>query len=263
MKYLIVIDSDGTLRHSDGTISSYTKKTISKLVKNGHYVVICTARPRYYTKKIAEEVGASPFLISSNGSEIYNSNDNTIIASSFVPTSQCVKLYKYAINQDLRIVFVTENKEYVTKFIRNENQELLNDSNIKQCLSHDIKQIMIIGKEVEKILYFKDKVTKEFRMNVIDSSSELKEEIWFSVGNNNSSKGNAVIELSNYLGVPLKNTIAIGNDYNDLSMFKVSGTSVAVANALDEIKTKTDIITDSNDNDGVAKYLNKINEIIL
>lgn len=51
LKYLIAIDSDGTLRHDDGTISDRTKIIVSKLVDLGNYVVICTARPRYHTKK--------------------------------------------------------------------------------------------------------------------------------------------------------------------------------------------------------------------
>ena len=56
MKYLIAIDSDGTLRHSDGNISDKTKKIIKKVVDCGNIVVICTARPRYYTLKISNEV---------------------------------------------------------------------------------------------------------------------------------------------------------------------------------------------------------------
>ena len=67
MPYLIAIDSDGTLRHSDGSISTRTKKIIEKLVIKGNIVTICTARPRYHTLKISEEVGINGFLISSNG----------------------------------------------------------------------------------------------------------------------------------------------------------------------------------------------------
>ena len=66
MKYLIAIDSDGTLRHSDGNISDKTKETIKKVIDCGNIVVICTARPRYYTLKISNEVGINEYLISSN-----------------------------------------------------------------------------------------------------------------------------------------------------------------------------------------------------
>ena len=71
MPYLIAIDSDGTLRHSDGSISARTKKIIEKLVIKGNIVTICTARPRYHTLKISEEVGINGFLISSNGDLLF------------------------------------------------------------------------------------------------------------------------------------------------------------------------------------------------
>ena len=61
--------------------------------------------------------------------------------------------------------------------------------------------------------------------------------------------------ISQYLNIPLKNTIAIGNDKNDISMFDVAGLSVAVANASDDIKSKVDYVTLSNDEDGVAIFL--------
>lgn len=57
------------------------------------------------------------------------------------------------------------------------------------------------------------------------------------------------------LDIPIKNTIAIGNDNNDISMFEVAGLSVAVANASDDIKNKVNHITLSNDEDGVAVFL--------
>ena len=72
MKYLIAIDSDGTLRRSDGTISNETKEVIKKLKDQGHIIVISTARPRYHTLKISNEVGINDYLISSNGTEVYD-----------------------------------------------------------------------------------------------------------------------------------------------------------------------------------------------
>ena len=73
--------------------------------------------------------------------------------------------------------------------------------------------------------------------------------------NSKSSKGNALIVLSKYLNVPIKDTIAIGNDKNDISMFEAAGLSVAVSNATDTIKNSVDYVTLSNDEEGVAVFL--------
>lgn len=257
MKYLIAIDSDGTLRHSDGTISKRTKDIVKKIIDKGNIVTVCTARPRYHTLKVSSELDANDYLISSNGTEIYDNINKKIIWASYINSIDCEKLYNYAISNNIRIMFVLENTEYVTQFTRNDDQILLTDNNIKDVLNGKVKQIMVIGKEKEKIRIFQDKVINEYHMNVLDSSNDLKEEIWFSIVSNESSKGTALIKLSEYLKIPIENTIVFGNDNNDISMFEVASKSVAVANASPNAINKAKEITESNDNDGVAIYLEK------
>ena len=65
-------------------------------------------------------------------------------------------------------------------------------------------------------------------------------------------------ELANYLDIPNTDTIAIGNDYNDLSMFHECGYSVAVENASEDLKELVDYVTKSNDEDGVSLFLEKL-----
>lgn len=255
MKYLIAIDSDGTLRHSDGTISERTKKIVKELINRNNTIVICTARPRYHTEKISQELGASNYLISSNGAEVYDNKLNKLIWAMYLYSDDCIKLYNYSKENNLRIMFVLDDKEYVTQFVRNNNQTLLNDDNISEVLNAKIKQAMIIGNEKDKINKFKDIVINEYHMNVVDSSNQLKEGIWFSVVSRDSSKGIALMKLAEYLNVSIENTIAIGNDSNDISMFKVVNKSVAVDNATKEAKANAKETIESNDDDGVAIYL--------
>lgn len=258
MKYLIAIDSDGTLRKSDGTISERTKIIVEKLVSNGHYVVISTARPRYHTKKICEEVKASKYLISSNGTEIYDDDLKSVIDTVFLKKEDCLKVYEYAMKENIRIVFVVDDIEYATQFIRNDNQRLLTGDITKFLDENKVKQCMMIGKEHEKIFAFRDYITNKLKVSVVDSSNTKREEIWFSIVDGDASKGNALIKLAEYLNIPLDNTIAIGNDFNDISMLKVAGQSVAVANANEEIKNIASTIIEDNNSDGVAKFLEKL-----
>ena len=257
MPYLIAIDSDGTLRHSDGSISTRTKKIIEKLVIKGNIVTICTARPRYHTLKISEEVGINGFLISSNGTEVYDNLNNEIIYSAYLSPLHCKKIYSDVENIGIRAIFVSDNIEYATQFIRNDSQVLLNENNIDNMPAKNIKQIMIIGKNKEKIKKYKSKVEK-YNLNIIDTSNDAKEEIWFSIISNKASKGIALKKLAEHLSIPMCKTVAIGNGNNDLSMIQVARVGVAVENATDELKKVANYITDSNDDDGVAKFLEKL-----
>ncbi len=258
MKYLIAIDSDGTLNRSDGTISDRTKKIIEKLVGVGHYIIICTARPRYHTKKVCESAKASKYLISSNGTEIYDDFLKSVIKTVFLKKEDCLTIYEYAIKANIRIIFVVDDIEYATQFVRNNNQKILTGEITNFINENNIKQCMIIGNDHEKILKFKNYITNKLNVNIIDSSNIKKEEIWFSIIDKNASKGNALITLAEYLNIPLSNTIAIGNDFNDLSMLKVAGQSVVVANADEHLKKIASIIIDDNDSDGVASFLEKL-----
>ena len=62
--------------------------------------------------------------------------------------------------------------------------------------------------------------------------------------------------LLQHLGSDYKTAVAIGNEKNDIAMFSAVGTSIAVANAPQGIQDMVDIVIDSAENDGVAKYLN-------
>lgn len=257
MKYLIAIDSDGTLRHSDGSISEKTKTIIKKVVDCGNVVVICTARPRYHTLKISDEVGLKEYLISSNGTEIYDNINKKIIYCAYLPKEECKLIYEETKKLGLRVMFVSENTEYVTMFTRNDSQILLDDNNANEILKKDIKQIMIISSLKELVKKYKSSIEKNKNLCIIDSSKEDKEELWFSIISPNSSKGNSLKTLARYLDIPIKNTIAFGNDNNDISMIDIAGIGVAVENATDQLKEHADFITKSNDEDGVADYLIK------
>lgn len=257
MRYLIAIDSDGTLRHSDGTITSLTKDVINNVMQKGNVVVVCTARPRYHTSKIANEINANQYFISSNGTEIFDNINNEIINCSYISSDDCEKIFEDVSNMNIRAMFVCDNTEYVTQFTRNDSQTLLDNNNFCEVLSKGVKQIMIIGSDKEKIKKYKQEVEEQYKLRIIDTSNDKKEEIWFSMISKDASKGTALEKLANYLSIPIQNTIAIGNDNNDLSMIKVAGVGVAVSNATIDLKNNADKIIDSNDEDGIAKYLSE------
>ena len=77
------------------------------------------------------------------------------------------------------------------------------------------------------------------------------------VMNRKASKGAALQWLANHYQVKRADTISFGNYFNDLSMLDFAGTGVAVANAPYQVQQKADLVTDSNEKDGVANFLEK------
>ena len=71
-----------------------------------------------------------------------------------------------------------------------------------------------------------------------------------------ATKGNGLRQMCRHLGIPLEESIAIGDYYNDLEMMETAGFSVAMANAPAEVKAIADDVTEkTNNEEGVAEYL--------
>ena len=117
---------------------------------------------------------------------------------------------------------------------------------------------MLVSRNNKKISRAKSELlNKTDSITILNQSTDEKEP-WVAFGNSKVSKGEAIRELTTYLGETINNTIAIGNGYNDISMFEVAGKSVAMENAENDIKNRVDIITASNNEDGVAVFLENI-----
>ncbi len=91
----------------------------------------------------------------------------------------------------------------------------------------------------------------------------LPKELYMTVSRDNlaqimnieATKSNGIFKLAEYWGILPSDIVAFGDDHNDYDMIKKSGIGVAMGNAIEEIKSIADFICDTNENDGVAKWL--------
>ena len=73
----------------------------------------------------------------------------------------------------------------------------------------------------------------------------------------NDNKGEALKYLSRYFDISLENTVAVGDNLNDMSMIKAAGIGVAVGNAVDALKKAADFVSVTNDEGAVAQIIKK------
>ena len=163
-------------------------------------------------------------------------------------------IYNLAIKYNIALIVAINNKEYILNMDDNRaklTENILNKYKVKQC--------MIISENLNKLKKFIKKLDVLDDVNFTLNIETLENnKYWYSIVNKDVSKGSASIYLTNLENIDIKNTIAIGNDYNDISMFKLLGCSVVVDNADNIVKNFADLIIDSNNNDGVYKYLKSI-----
>lgn len=245
---MIVLDLDRTLLRSDKTISDYTIKILNECKRIGIKIVIASARPRRAVKFFEKQIGCED-IICLNGAMV-TINDKVIethkidkklahevilkIMKKFPESKLSAEIndYIYA-NFDLNEIFTNMENVIITDF-----NDILDD--------------------VDKIIFG---VENESEIN--DIISLLPNNLYAKIANgyllqimsNEATKLNGVKTLAEYYNVSLNDIAAFGDDYDDIEMIKHCGYGVAVANAIEDVIAVSSFITESSDEDGVAKWI--------
>lgn len=263
---IIFVDLDGTLRDNNKNISKRTIKAITEISKRGILVVLCTGRPQKYTENISRECNASRYIITSSGANIYDYESNKIMYINGMNKEACINLYNIAKKANVRFSMNVGDRIVTNRLKYFDGSEIeLTEDIVSFVEKNNIFQCNIADKEFDRmkdIVTIIEKVSnceiKNRHKSLLDSTYPKIGDIYCDVSDHDTCKGNAIKKLCELLDISLEKTIAIGDDYNDISMFKVAGYSVAMGNSSDEIKKYANEVTKSNEEDGVACFLDKL-----
>ena len=261
----IFIDIDGTLRDSNRNLSAKTIETIKKVSEKGILVILCSGRPRKYTEQISRECFASKYIITSSGGNIYDYEQDKILYVNEMNKEAIIELYEIANPEDVRFIMNVGEGRVVNK-VKHLDQEKQLEEDIREFVyKNDVVQCTIADSNFDKIKKLIPKIEKVENVEIknrhkslLDTKFKDDKTIFCDIANIDSNKGNAVKKLLEILNIKKEETIAIGDDVNDLSMFAQVGYKVAVDNAINIVKENADEITLSNDEDGVAVFLDRL-----
>ncbi|KYD05797.1 hydrolase Cof [Heyndrickxia sporothermodurans] len=276
---LIAIDLDGTLLSENGDISSGNTDAIHDVQRQGDIVMICSGRSLHDTQAILQNAGIDCPVITGNGAIAYHGKE--IVQKLIIPedvihelipllesegfyfelyTNQGIHLLKKGKEQlDVEIRLLTEkDASFQSEWAEKErdiqfNQhglQFINDYKDINVAELDVYKIFVLSFDREKLLNLENRLSSRQDIS-LTSSGKTKLEIAHA----EVSKGNALTYMANFLNIPLKDTVAIGDNLNDLSMFKVAGISVAMGNAVEEAKRNSTYTTKNFNEDGVAYAL--------
>lgn len=270
MYKLVCVDMDGTLLNSNKTVSSFTKDVIHKASESGVQVVICTGRLYASAIYYQELIDSKDVVITSNGAYIRDTAKNKVIYESRFRVETLDKitsvLREYGIVPELHTFdsVVSEQSGLSTKFYKNINNKMskekrINLKNVESMRNYYLDDnnhvLKCIGmdNDLDKIKRVKNELRRMPEIEVVSSNVNNVE-----IMNKGVSKGQGVKILSEYLNINKDEVVCIGDNENDLSMIQYAGYGVAMGNGDEYIKKEANYITDTNDNDGVAKVILKI-----
>ncbi|MDD3223549.1 MAG: Cof-type HAD-IIB family hydrolase [Clostridium sp.] len=275
MKYkLLCIDIDGTLLTSKKTISDITKRSIKKASDLGVRIVVSTGRIYSNAAFYSELLGVEPVVIASNGAIIKEKKSENEIYRSALTKDDIEKVLKICKRHRVKVNFNTQSrvlcqsrlvyfltKYFYLKFIfKNDNGkmdvQLLKGKDstrklIENCGDKIIK-CEVLDSSSKRIRDAKDELKSIENLETVSSYMRNIE-----ITSKCVSKGRAVEELAKYYNIKREEIISIGDSENDLSMIQYAGLGVAMGNGNSIVKDSADYITETNDNNGVAKVIDK------
>jgi hypothetical protein len=257
----MAIDIDGTLLDKNSQITQSTCDALQKIKEKG--ITITFATGRFYPDAIyfAKLLGFSCPMILLHGALI-QSQDGKVIRKQGLPPESIPILIEIAKKEKVPFQIFHENFLVIEKKSK-WNDVYLSFSEIKPVIVPDINQYLKNHKSPFSFIYLgteqrmaKLKKVVEDRLNntiaIASAHPNLLEIIAPDV-----SKGRALKELAAMKNIPLSQTIAIGDSYNDMEVLKAAGLGVAMGNAPQEVKDIADYITKDNDNDGIAYFVSQ------
>jgi len=240
----IITDLDRTLLRSDRTISSYTQNILQKCREAGMYIAVATARPEKSITAYQKQIGFDA-IATLNGAKIFIGD--TVIENPIPQADAEEILARLMAIPDIMISVETgdglfssvDRPEWKAKFFP------------------DFPKL-----PTEKPLY-KILVSREKALSLRDIEDVLTKDTYCTAANRNlfqimsrkATKWSGICTMLKHFGVSEENVVYFGDDEDDLVPIKKCGIGVAVANAYPDILSAADCIAESNDEDGVARFI--------
>lgn len=263
---LIAVDLDGTLVRSDQSLSQRTVDTIIRVQEMGVKVAVASGRPTYGTARVADTLRLQDFggyVISYNGGEIYDWRTKERLHAQTLDKDVIPYIYTYAREHETpimtyvgkEVVSEVEDNEYILYSSMRNGMSIRKVNNfVKAVQEADVVKCIIVGAPT-----LLPALEAELQDSLKGVAGAFRSEPFFlEIVPKGIDKRKGLAILLDKIGMRREDLLAFGDGYNDIPMLQFAGTGVAMGNAAAEIKQAADMVTRSNDDDGIAELLEKI-----
>jgi hypothetical protein len=270
---LIAVDIDGTLLNSSFQVSAANLQALLSAHERGVEIALVTGRRHHFALPVADSLGFSVTLISSNGA-VTRSSDGSLFHRDLLPAAIAREMVCHmaafrantvlSFDREGKGALVVETTELLNVALRRwmeKNSEYLDvvqpledavtESPVQATFCGDIARM----REAQQAL--RNSGLWE-RITVLRTQYEERDLCIVDVLNHGCSKGYALRRWAEHRGIERRQVMAIGDNYNDIEMLEFAGVPVIMANACDELKQNGWMITLGNNQDGVARAVESV-----
>lgn len=263
---ILFTDLDGTLLTTDKRISDTDLASIKKMIENGHQFVIASGRPLPSVLELANKydlIRPGFFVSCFNGSIIYDCYNQKMIQRVTVPFDDVQYLFDEAIKEGLHVHTYSDNEvisaadtEEFRYYLGHIHMPGIISTDFKAHMDHEPSKIIIMSFESrDRLIRFQKEHAgyTDNRLNFTYSCDFMLE-----YSSLQGSKGNSLLAMCQFLGIPVADSIAVGDEENDLSMILAAGCGVVMANGNDSVKEYADYVTaNDNDHNGISEVIDE------
>lgn len=260
---ILVLDIDGTLTNSKKEISESTKNALFAMQAADGIVVIASGRPTIGTAKLADECKLGQYggyVISYNGARIVRWSTGEVLYNNTLPQQFIPQIYEIAKERGVGMITYDPEDNLITGTPTDKYMELearINGRTIRQvddfigAIRFPVNKCLISG-EPEVLAPLTEELKKRYYgvLNIYRS-----EPFFLEIMPPLVDKAHALERLLPSLGISREECVCCGDGYNDITMLQYAGIGVAMANAQPEVKEAADVITLSNDENGLVPII--------
>ncbi len=266
MYKIIACDLDETLLNSERSVSQENREAIRKARELGVKFVPATGRGYCSVKKTLEELGVygaeNEYVISFNGGVITENKGNRLMHFEGLPFGLAERLYKKGLEYGVCIHVYTKEDVYVRNLTQDEKDYVAGRMEITECFENDLG--FLSGEDIVKVLYVDTdfgrlkEIEQEVKPITGDCEVSFSSNRYIEFNLKGVNKGKGLMRLADILGVRREETIAIGDNFNDLPMLQMAGLGVGVKNTAESMKHLCNVITEAtNDGHAVAEVIER------
>jgi Cof subfamily protein (haloacid dehalogenase superfamily) len=264
---LVISDVDGTLLTSKKELTDEAKRAIAHLREKRIDFTVTSGRPPRGMLRLLKELDLKAPVAAFNGGMFFDPSqlpEIKVISEKLLPEDVSRKVIE-TLEKDGHDVWIYRKQDWYIRKLdaphvdKEKNTVAFSPTVVKNFdgLYDEIVKIVGVSDETEKLDQIGKKLAKDFEGK---ASAALSQPYYLDVTHPQANKGEVVRFLSERLSISRDQIATLGDMPNDISMFKVSGLSVAMGNADAYVQSSATEVTDSYDDDGFAHAIEKLIE---
>ncbi|MBN2510074.1 MAG: HAD family phosphatase [Spirochaetales bacterium] len=264
---LLAFDLDGTLLDSDGSIHENNLHALARIRALKIPLVIATGRIYPGARHFAEQIDPDAPIISMNGA--YITAGTQLIHKAEIPAGLCIEAASYLQQEGVYWHVYLENSLIATRlahgalYYHNLNKTLPPDRALPIHIPDDpVESLKALDQGIMKFIVMSedhrilDQAASLFRQHGLSITSSWSDN--FEVMAHGINKGSGLVKVCTFLGIRPDECIAFGDNLNDLELLQTAGLSVAMDNAIPELKAAADLTAQHHNKGGVGLLLEEL-----